>query len=157
MNSLLFEELRPVGFAVAYRMLGSLHDAEDLAQETFLRAWHGRTGYAGRASLRAWLYRIAANAIADHFHQAAREQSLDDSEPAAADDELRHAEWRARLFRLVNELPEDQRRVLALRFAEEKSIKETAERLRRTEGAVKQLQMRALRNLRLKMDEGQHG
>jgi len=55
---------------------------------------------------------------------------------------------RALLFRLVDELAEDQLRVLVMRFAEEKSIREIAEALGRSEGAVKQLQFRALENLR---------
>src|SRR5439155_1134774 len=61
-----------------------------------------------------------------------------------------YAERRAHLFSLVNGLAEDQRRVVVLRFAEEKSIREIANELGRSEGAVKQLQFRALENLRKK-------
>ena len=60
---------------------------------------------------------------------------------------LEETQHRARLFRLVNELPAEQRRVIAMRFAEQKSIREIARDLGRSDGAVKQLQFRGLQNL----------
>jgi RNA polymerase sigma-70 factor (ECF subfamily) len=58
-----------------YRMLGSLDDAEDLMQETFLRAWRRRESFQGRASFRAWLYRIATNACLDTLQRRPRTAS----------------------------------------------------------------------------------
>src|SRR5215203_5793896 len=56
-----------------YRLLGSFDDAEDLVQEAFLRAWRRRETYAGRASVRAWLYKIATNACLDALDKRPRQ------------------------------------------------------------------------------------
>jgi RNA polymerase sigma-70 factor (ECF subfamily) len=73
--------------------------------------------------------------------------------PEASLEEVHH---RARLFQLVKELPADQQRVIALRFAEQRSISEVGHALGRSDGAVKQLQFRALQNLRARMGK-MHG
>ena len=94
----------------------------------------------------------AANAIADRGQQAARETELEpdaiaDPDPVA----MRQVEERATLFRLVNALPPDQQKVVVLRFVEQRSIREIAQQLGRSEGAIKQLQFRALENLRARL------
>ena len=66
--------------------------------------------------------------------------------------EIEAVQKRATLFRLVETLPPEQRRVVVLRFAEQKSIKQVAREIRKTEGAVKQLQFRALTNLRARLE-----
>jgi RNA polymerase sigma-70 factor, ECF subfamily len=68
-----------------YRMVGSFEEAEDLVQETFLRAWRGRETFEGRASLRAWLYGIATNACLDFLDRnASRAKVAGDEIPAVA-------------------------------------------------------------------------
>jgi RNA polymerase sigma-70 factor (ECF subfamily) len=74
------------------------------------------------------------------------------AESSSATD-LEVVERRARLFSAVDTLPEDQRRVIVMRFADEKSIREIADELGRSEGAVKQLQFRGLENLRNRLQE----
>jgi RNA polymerase sigma-70 factor (ECF subfamily) len=147
-------------YAYVARRVKGRAEIEDLTSEVFRRALSGLPGYQSRgAPFSAWLLRIAANAVVDRARRAGRraastaelELSLEPSEPECLD-----AERRARLFRCVAELPRDQRRVIELRFAEERSIREIAGALGKTEGAVKQLQLRALAALRKKMgnDDG---
>jgi len=152
-----FAELYEINFERVYafiaRRVGDRDAAEDLTSDTFHKALANLRRFEWRGvPFAAWLLRIAGNAIADRAQRTGRELAVDDPPELGADAsalvDLEEVEHRARLFRLVEQLPADQRRVIAMRFAEEKSIREIAETLRRTEGAVKQLQFRALQNLR---------
>jgi RNA polymerase sigma-70 factor (ECF subfamily) len=67
-----FDQHRRPLHAHCYRLAGNVADADDLVQETFLRAWRSRAQYEGRASIRTWLYRIATNVYLDHRKAAAR-------------------------------------------------------------------------------------
>lgn len=128
--------------------------AEDLTSDVFHRALANLRAYEWRgAPFGAWLMRIAANAVADQSKRSAREVAgAAQPEQAVTQPDLEAIEHRARLFRLVDQLPDEQRRVIFERFVEQMSIRETAERLGKTEGAIKQLQFRALQSLRSAME-----
>ncbi len=150
----LYEQNFDRVYAFVARRVGDPAEAQDLTSEVF----HQALAHLGRFEWRgtpfaAWLYRIASNAIVDRAKRLAREQS--GPVPDHADEfDLEESEQLAQLFRLVRELPPDQRRVVEMRFAEQKSIREIAQELGRTEGAVKQLQFRGLQALRDRMGEG---
>ena len=137
-------------YAYVVRRVGSRPDAEDVTAEVFRHALAAIKDFEWRGvPFAAWLYRIAANEVADHFTRRTREMERQMAEPTAAE-EMEIAE-RASLHRSVDRLPFDQRRVIVMRFAEGKSIREIAEHIGRSEGAVKQLQWRALQSLRAQM------
>jgi RNA polymerase sigma-70 factor, ECF subfamily len=136
-------------------------EAEDVTSEVFQKALANLRNFEWRgAPFAAWLFRIAANMIADRSQHAAREREFpksDDPPETTPPPDLDEIERRARLFRLVNSLPASQRRVVTLRFIEERSVREIAQEMGRSEGAVKQLQFRALENLRIRMTNERGG
>lgn len=148
-----FAELYERNFERVYAfVLSRVHhrsQAEDITSDVFHQALKNLNRYEWRGvPFAAWLLRIARNAIADEAHKLAREQSLGDEESPDERAGMEQIEHRATLFRLVAALPDEQQRVIRMRFAEEKSIREIATALEKSEGAVKQLQFRALEKLR---------
>jgi RNA polymerase sigma-70 factor (ECF subfamily) len=146
-------------YAYVVRRVGDRAESEDLTSEVFHHALSNLKRYEWRGiAFAAWLFRIAANLISDRWQRKNRENVTGEphdeeiaSAPASNVD-LEEVERRATLFRLVDTLPAEQRRVVVLRFVEEKSIKEVAREIRKTEGAVKQLQFRALTSLRARLE-----
>jgi RNA polymerase sigma-70 factor (ECF subfamily) len=158
--------------AHCYRMLGSVHDAEDLVQETYLRGWRGYQAFEERAALRTWLYRIATTACLRALENRARrvlpaglgESSID---PEASLDRYAGAhEWlepipdalmfetpetavtakqsvRLAVMTALQELPARQRAVLILRDVVQFSAAEVAELLETTPAAVNSSLQRA--------------
>jgi RNA polymerase sigma-70 factor, ECF subfamily len=162
-----FDALYELHFERVYAFVASrVRDratAEDVTSEVFHKGLANLPSYEWRGvPFVAWLLRIAANAIADYAKRAAREFPAPDDPPEAAvpqdlqDSEMRTIQYRAELFRLVGQLPEVQKQVVYERFVEQRSIREIAQRLGKTPGAIKQLQLRAVQNLRAQM-EGGHG
>jgi RNA polymerase sigma-70 factor, ECF subfamily len=143
-------------YAYVARRVRDRSETQDLTAHVFHQALANLEKFKWRgAPFCAWLYRIASNAIADR----ARSRSLEAGDPKpqeaaqAMDFDLEAIERRARVFHAVEKLPADQRRVIVMRFAEEKSIREIANELERSEGAVKQLQFRGLDTLRSRLSD----
>lgn len=143
--------------------------AEDLTQEVFIQALRGLESFDWRGSMAPWLLRIARNTVIDHWRRSARrlERPWSAIEPGEDDDDLSRLEKmvaeedeqsamtqaeqaldRESVTRAAAQLTELQQQVLALRFSAGLSIRETAEVMRRSEGAIKNLQHHALRGLR---------
>lgn len=134
-------------YAFAVRRLRDRSTAEDVTAEVFRQALANLARFEWRGvPFAAWLYRIASNAISDHYSWSAREH--DALPPAPPRDEIADAERRATLYRLVEALPGDQRTVVTMRFVDERSIREIAAAMGKSEGAIKQLQWRAMQTLR---------
>jgi RNA polymerase sigma-70 factor (ECF subfamily) len=147
----LYEENFERVYAFVVRRVRDRQDAQDLTSDVFHQALAnlGRFEWRG-VPFAAWLYRIAANAIADHYKKRSREVGASPDEMVS--DGIADIDQRASLFRSVDRLPRDQRRVIVMRFAEGKSIREIAEEIEKSEGAVKQLQWRGLQTLRAQMN-----
>ena len=152
----LYEENFYRVYAYIARRVRGRQEAEDLTADVFREALAGIGRFEWRGvPFAAWLLRIASRAVADHYKRSARESGR----PSEAELERvvpQEIERHVIVFQLVDRLPEAQARVIRLRFVEQKSIREIAQVLGRSEGAVKQLQLRAIENLRAQL-EGAHG
>ncbi|MGA6973069.1 MAG: sigma-70 family RNA polymerase sigma factor [Candidatus Binatus sp.] len=146
-------------YAYVARRVRDRDEAQDLTAEVFHLALKNLPRFEWRGvPFVAWLFRIASNEIADRSKNIARRQAhqrgfQESDAPVAMTEDLDEAERRARLFKLVERLPRDQSRVIVMRFAEDKSIRDIATALGRTEGSIKQLQFRGLQNLRVRLGD----
>lgn len=158
-----FAELYELHFDRVYayiaRRVGQRAAVEELTSHVFHQALANLGKFKWRgAPFASWLFRIAANSIADHAQRVGRE-SAGNATPSpgtignSPEPDFEQIETLARIYRFVDDLPWDQRCVIRLRFAEELSIRDIAQKLSRSEGAIKQLQFRALHHLRARVSE----
>ena len=135
-------------YAFIARRVATREEAQDLTSEVFHQALACIGNFEWRgAPFVAWLMGIAGKVLAGHWQRLGTRQevSAEVLELAANDDQIERS---VMLFRLVEALPPDQGLVVRRRFVEQRSISEIASELGRSEGAVKQLQLRAIRGLR---------
>ena len=149
----LFAELYEENFYRVYayvaRRTRDRATAEDLTSEVFREALAGIAKFEWQGvPFIAWLLRIASRTLADHYSRNGREGFESTFDDQAAQSDPTDLERSAMLHQLVDRLPEAQYQVIHLRFVEQKSIRDIAEALGRSEGAVKQLQFRAVETLR---------
>jgi RNA polymerase sigma-70 factor (ECF subfamily) len=156
----LYDHYHASVYRIIYGQTRSTPLTEDLTADTFFRALRGIKGFKLDAALfPAWLFRIARNLVIDHFkasrnrYERAQDMSRYEDLADDADGELIALLDRERVRAAMAELPTGQRRVIELRFLGELTTSEVADLLDTTEGAVKQLQFRGLRNLARTMRE----
>lgn len=168
----LFDTHRRELIAHCYRMTGSFTDAEELAQETYLRAWRSRARFEGRASGRTWLYRIATNACLDFLKSHERRTGPHSSVAEILETEGRISRTRTmstprnslhgrsrplEVMAALLDLPVRQRAVLIARDLLEFDTAETAKLLSCTPASVNSLLQRArARTRRLGADSAPH-
>jgi RNA polymerase sigma-70 factor (ECF subfamily) len=161
----LFDAYYPRVYRYAAARLGAGPSAEDAASETFAKVVRelGRFKWRG-AGFEGWLFRIARNVIVDTLRRMGKETPVGDA--IAPDETSREGlpetavvnlESAAELRALLDRLPAEQREVLLLRFGAGLDTNETGRAMDRNANAVRQLQLRALRNVRAMIPEGVTG
>jgi RNA polymerase sigma factor (sigma-70 family) len=137
-------------YAFFARRVSTRDEAQDLTAEVFHQALASIKGFKWQeAPFVAWLYGIAAHVLASHWQKLGNNTVIENLELCGVSDEIERS---VILGQLVDSLPPDQRLVIVGRFAHQKSVREIALELGRSEGAIKQLQLRALENLRKRLE-----
>ena len=155
----LYDRYAPRMYAYIYRRVSDAALAEDLTSELFVRVLKAiQSERAWRDSFVAWLYRIAHNLVVDAYRRRPPPLvSLDDLPLESDGDDpaemVQGAADRGKLHVAIGLLTSDQQQVLALRFGEGLTAKETARIMKKTTGAVEAMQHRALASLRRILDK----
>ena len=143
-------------YSYSYYRVGNHHDAEDLTEQTFLQAYRHferALGESGGRPLRPWLIRIAHNLAANLYRDRSRrpQTHLDDTSELrtthTTEDLVEGREELATILEAVQELPDDRREALIMRFALGMDNREIARAMGRTDGATKVLIHRAIKQL----------
>ena len=163
---LLVQRYTDIAFRTAYLVTGSAADAEDAAQDAFVKAYRALPGFRSGAPFRPWLLRIVGNESRNRRRAAGRRAALElraaeslGAGNAAPSPEVaaEAADERRALLRALDALADEQRLVVTCRYLLELSVEETAAALAVPEGTVKSRLARALGHLRELMEPARHG
>jgi RNA polymerase sigma-70 factor (ECF subfamily) len=153
---LLYDRYVGQVFAFAYNRLRDRTSAEDLTSEVFHRALRNIRHYQPVGPFRAWLYRIAKNAIVDAHRRKRPEPSLEEGlairdEGRSVADEVSERDLIGRIWTAVDSLPAAQRTAMRLRFDQDLTNRGAGDLMGKTSGAVKLLVHRAVQRLRTEL------
>lgn len=156
----IFKSCHEEIFDYVARRVGNPADAEDLTMQVFAKGLKAVSGYEDRGySVRAWLYRIAHNAVVDHFRRQRQSVELDGLPELAAETDVEamvsEKSELAGLYGEIVGLPKAQAEVIVLRFIEDLSVSETAMVLAKKEVTVRALQFKGIKNLRARLTGAQ--
>ena len=157
----LVQQHAPFVYNLALRTLNDAHEAEDMAQETFVRAWQALPQFQARAQFRTWLYRIVTNLCYNRLpHLKTELAALDPAEEVVLSDgrqaverELLTAELRQQIFTAIDNLPQSYRLLVTLRHLQGLSYQEIAEVTEMPLGTVKTGIFRARQMLQERLSE----
>lgn len=132
--------------------------AEDLTEEIFVKAWESISKFRWKGPpFVAWLYKIARNHIIDYFRTNRQQEILDEetlSDDKNPEQEADNRQMQSVLSKAISDLPQQQRQIIVLKFIEGLENCEIAQVLKKSQGSIRILQMRALIALRRKLSEG---
>lgn len=156
----LYDEYHPQIYRFVFLKVSSKEDAEDLTHQIFMSALEHMPGYKHKGfPFSSWLYRIARNAIIDHYRGRKEKVRLEDADPEifalreSVQDDLHQAMELEKVRSAIAELSELHQDVIIMRFVEQLAIREVATALKKSEGAIKLLQHRAISELQRILSE----
>ena len=153
----LYDHYQPMIYRFVIVKVGRREDAEDITHQVFIAAWQNIATYAHRGNpFSSWLYRIARNHVVDHYRANAKkkgEASIDRLDPdsfeiaGSLQADLSLKLDMENVQRAIVKLKPDHQDVIIMRFIEDLSLRETARAMDKSEGAVKLIQHRAIKEL----------
>ena len=156
----LYDHYQPAIYRFVFVKVGRREDAEDITHQVFVSAWQNIKTYTHRGNpFSSWLYRIARNLVIDHYRAKKSEISLEKIDPetfvlpSTLNVDVATKFEVEKVMAALAKLKPDYQDVIILRFVEDLPLKEVAHAISKTEGAVKLMQHRAIKELRRLLGE----